>query len=314
MRVHTAFYAAPPKVSANCPVCDGTVAQPLLIKDGYQIVTCDFCSTQFVEPRPSFAELTTFYNRPEYYTNAEFGYTDYMAEERQIRKIARRRLSRINAIARKRGRLADLGCAAGFFLDEAVRSGWTVVGTELSAEMRAYIRQRFQFHVSPDGAEFRSDSLDVITMWEYIEHVVNPLQEIRRVAEWLRPGGMLCISTPNTSHLQARIQPADWWEYKPPAHLTFFTATTLEQLLNRAGFQVIQTRYIVPILPISGNTIFNSLQHLRKEMFSRLQHQAPFSSIYSLARRIALHTAVLCWSREQLCIGIEVYAQKAVKM
>lgn len=295
-----------------CPVCQGPRATRTLEKGSYAIYTCMSCEAQFVAPRPSIAELNAFYNQPQYYSESEFGYTDYMGEENLLRTMFRRRLTVIQQLIGKPGRLADLGCAAGFFLDEAQQAGWFATGTELSASMRTVVRERFGLYVSPTGDEFRSESFDVITMWEYIEHLIDPLAELQRAAGWLKPGGLVCISTPNTAHLQAVLHPADWWEYKPPAHLTFFTSSTITRLLERAGFSVMLVCFEVPMLPVSGFPLFDGLSSVRHLVGDRLMRKTPLWWSYSLLRRAVQKAATIVLPDEKICIGMDIYAQKTI--
>lgn len=300
-------------VISGCPVCRQARTEPFLTKQGYGIVQCLTCQTLYVSPRPTQAELAHFYNDPVYFTESHLGYVDYMGQEQIVRQLARKRLDVIDSFQPQQGRLVDLGCAAGFFLDEARLRGWQVSGTELAQEMRQYAKTKLRLRVGESLDEFEDSSFDVVTMWEVIEHLPDPLAYLRRLRRNIKPQGLIGISTPNAAHWQVRLNPGDWWEFKPPAHLTFFTPRTLRQLVESAGYTIIRLDWRVPLMPISGNKWVSFLQHLRSFAGDRIERTTPLWWIYTLARQLSLRTAAVFLSREAIYVGIDLYAREASK-
>lgn len=297
---------------SSCPICGSDAGSDHIRKHGYQIKVCQSCTALYVSPRPSVDEIHQFYNQPTYYANSDLGYSNYVATERHIREEARHRLKVIASLSSQRGSLLDLGCAAGFFLDEARRDNWSVAGTELAHSMRQFANEHFGIYVSKDGTEFQQNVFDVVTMWEYIEHMIDPLAELKRAYNMLSPNGIVCLSTPNTAHFQAVHAPEDWWEFKPPAHLTFFTVETLTRAVELAGYTILRVDVHTPILPVSGNLLFSSLRQLQLLLGDRLQRRTPFWGGYSIARRVAIPISRRFISKAQLCVGIDLYARKLV--
>jgi SAM-dependent methyltransferase len=84
-------------------------------------------------------------------------------------------------------------------------------------------------------------SFDVVTMIDLIEHTARPFEALRRAGEILRPGGLLCLVTPNVKSAAARMAGKTWWHYRP-AHLGYFTRGSLDALLSRTGFVVVRRR------------------------------------------------------------------------
>jgi SAM-dependent methyltransferase len=141
-----------------------------------------------------------------------------------------------------RGRLLDVGCGAGYFLDAARAAGWLATGVELSEPAAAVAREGLGLDVwsgSLSRAAFPSESFDLITMFEVLEHMRNPgaaLQEANRV---LHSGGLLAIEVPNDMDAyRARMARSDnrWWVI-PPVHLYYFNASTLSRWLLMNGFE-----------------------------------------------------------------------------
>jgi hypothetical protein len=77
----------------------------------------------------------------------------------------------------------------------------------------------------------------VVTSIEVFEHVTEPLEEARRIRMLLRPGGALYVTTPNFASLTRRLVGARWRAIEYPEHLNYFTPSTLDKLLSRAGFR-----------------------------------------------------------------------------
>ncbi len=101
------------------------------------------------------------------------GYADYLRDAPLHRANARRRLRLLATRIPQRGRLLDVGSAAGFFVDEAQRDGWEAYGIDVSAPMVDWARSKLGLRVMRAnfaGAEVTAVPLDAITMWDYIEH------------------------------------------------------------------------------------------------------------------------------------------------
>jgi len=156
--------------------------------------------------------------------------------------------------------LLDIGCGEGFFLFYASKAGYTTKGVELSQDAAAYARREFGLNV--EGKPFNEMQLpdnyfDVVTMWQVLEHLPHPLATLKEVHRILKPGGLLATSTPDIEGKMAKIFRRKWWNLRR-LHINQFTAKTLTDMLNRAGFKnVLSTEYkeyisismlVIPIL------------------------------------------------------------------
>jgi 2-polyprenyl-3-methyl-5-hydroxy-6-metoxy-1,4-benzoquinol methylase len=142
--------------------------------------------------------------------------------------------------------LLDIGCGEGFFLLNASKAGYTTKGVELSQDAAAYARKEFSLDV--EGKSFEEMQLpenyfDVVTMWQVLEHLPYPLATIKEVHRILKPGGLLATSTPDIESIPAKIFRRKWWNLRR-LHINQFTAKTLTDMLNHAGFKnVFSTGY-----------------------------------------------------------------------
>ncbi|MCS7156825.1 MAG: class I SAM-dependent methyltransferase [Blastocatellia bacterium] len=298
-----------------CAVCGSDRFAPFLEKNGYGIVQCTECTFLFVHPPPDPAILHALYADPAYFrSEGPFGYEDYAALRPFWEAQARERLAVIERYA-ARGTLLDVGCATGIFLKVARERGWTVSGIEIAPEAAREAERLAECRVVPSPEPFLHEGrlFDVITLWEYLEHVPDPRTELHRFHQLLRPGGLLALSTPNAGQRLVRRAPALWKEFKPPEHLSFFTAETLLRLLSACGFHVLRVRAIAPNYR-APEWIEHRIARARQCLGDRHDRRTPLWFLYSITRRIVRWTIIghhkLLLSPLAYAEGIEVYARK----
>jgi 2-polyprenyl-3-methyl-5-hydroxy-6-metoxy-1,4-benzoquinol methylase len=220
------------------------------MKDGFEIVRCPSCGLLFRAKMPDADELERIY-ADEYFTSPSTGelgatgYLDYVEDEELHRVNARKRLDALRKHAAP-GALLDVGCAAGFFLDEARKAGWRPHGIELSTSMASWANSRLGLQVErvPFGdAELQPHAYDAITMWDYIEHSVDPAADLQRSHQLLKPGGILALSTGDIGSLAARLSGSRWHLLTPRHHNYFFQPHTIRRMLERAQFSVVSVAH-----------------------------------------------------------------------
>jgi SAM-dependent methyltransferase len=238
---------------STCLLCDAPVDPRTDLawrKDGYDIVKCPSCGLVFRLDLPEVQDLSRIYAegyfraRPD--RTGRRGYANYLGDAALHRANARRRLRLLASRIPERGRLLDVGCAAGFFVDEARRDGWEASGVDVSATM-------VDWAVSELGAPVRRANfaevdvappqLDAITMWDYIEHAIDPRRDLLKAYEHLRAEGVLALSTGDIGALSARLTGRNWHLLTPEHHNYFFSANTLRRLLDVTGFDVLEARH-----------------------------------------------------------------------
>jgi SAM-dependent methyltransferase len=162
----------------------------------------------------------------------------YLQEEAGRRATAGRLLDLIGEQVPS-GRLLDVGCGPGLLLDEAARRGYEVMGVELSRDAARHAREELGLDVRELALEDFEDAagFDVVVLADVIEHVEDPVAAIARCATLLRPGGVLCVVTPDPSSVTARLAGGRWWGYLP-AHTCLLPRRTLRELLLAEGLVV----------------------------------------------------------------------------
>lgn len=142
----------------------------------------------------------------------------------------------------KRGRLLDVGAFCGIFLNTARERGWDVVGLEPLVGPSIYARGKFGIEMITDvlsDSTFPGESFDVVTAFQVLEHLPNPVKAVGIMQRLLKPGGLLVIEVPSIEHWSIRLLRKHHRHFVPD-HLFFFAPRTLTQLLASQGFDKIK--------------------------------------------------------------------------
>ena len=200
------------------------------------LVRCRRCSLLFVSPRVAAGAMLDGYA-----AGADPLYVSQMPA--RVRTFART-VRRLDALRPARGRLLDIGTAAGAFLKAAADRGWEVTGIEPNAWLADWGRREYgvTIHVgSIDSVAMAPACFDVVTLWDVIEHTPDPLHVLRRARRLLVPGGVLVVNYPDIGSWIARLMGRKW-PFLSSVHLYYFTRRTMRAALDRAGFDTIEIR------------------------------------------------------------------------
>jgi SAM-dependent methyltransferase len=271
-----------------CPICDGrlslrhrgrtaTLAAESLAPTNHRagehgdLFQCVECGTVHQPSLPPGAELAQLYR--------DMTDEGYLAEERGRRRTAARLLDMVGRYAGA-GPLLDVGCGHGLLLDEARRRGYDAEGLELSASAAAYARDVLGLRVQERTLEEHEapGGYAAIVMADVLEHLGDPVGAIRRCRELLRPGGVLCLVTPDPSSLMARLVGPRWWGFLP-AHTFLVPRLTLRELVLAEGLFVsddvsfvrtFSARYWLDGLAQRGGAVAAAISSLRPALPRRL--------------------------------------------
>ncbi len=153
------------------------------------------------------------------------------------------RRSRLDAEVRflravPQGRLLDVGCGSGRWLEAMRELGWQVEGVDFDEQVvkAATDRGLAVRGGSLEQQNFPKASFDAVTLSHVIEHVPDPVRTLTECARILKEGGKLVLWTPNGSSLGHTIFRQHWRGLEPPRHLHIFSPGSMRALLNKAGF------------------------------------------------------------------------------
>ena len=277
----------------SCPVCDGSHCPPAFRVNEHDLFRCGNCGTVFVHPPPTSAQLTELYGREDYYDGAR-------RQEARLRTEALDRARRLKHSGARS--VLDVGCAAGYFLDAGRELGLEMSGVEPGPAANDAVGRGHTVHRKWLGELDLGDvRFDAVTLWEVVEHVVDPIQLLRAAVSLVRPGGILALSTPSMSGLPARLLGARFPMVTPPEHLTLLTRESAELLLRKCELEPIRI------------TSFSNLgpEQLRAGFNRFIPEQ--FRALRSAARLASGHLVAATALMDRLGLGseLEIFARRA---
>ena len=230
----------------NCLVCDHEGFYSRFNKDNFSIVGCRNCGFVFCNPRYSEESSKLIYNEENWFygdISKEDGQKrkDYTENQLGLIQRSRQDLSQIEKFKHS-GTILDVGCGLGFFLDATRQSGWTIYGIDPSNDAINKCKQKGisnAFVGTLSEVKLPSIQFDVITAFDVLEHVVDPVGFLTQTHSMLASEGILVIAVPNVNSIAARINGKSWSQYILPEHINYFSKNTLTRFLEKNGFKVI---------------------------------------------------------------------------
>ena len=220
---------------SNCVICGNHV-----FKSHFKnLQKCQICDLVFY--RLDKINNTNNLYKKDYFNGKE--YFNYKNDKKIIQLNFRKRLKEINRY-KKNGSLLEIGCAYGFFLELAKRN-FNVTGIDIAPEATEFARKKLKLQVETKSYLDKKiiKKVDVISMWDTIEHLEFPEKFINKINFDLKTGGYLFLTTGDIDSLIAKLQGPEWRMIHPPTHLFYFSKTTITRLLKKHGFEVLSITY-----------------------------------------------------------------------
>ncbi|OGL04929.1 MAG: hypothetical protein A3I03_03600 [Candidatus Rokubacteria bacterium RIFCSPLOWO2_02_FULL_68_19] len=257
-----------------CPLCGGEWVTPVFYPP---LVRCGGCGLVFrnlprIQERVQ-EEFDDRYQRPE---------DEQQIQERR-RALYREFLAR-HRPAPGRNRLLDVGCGTGEFLLLARAEGWDVMGIEIAkAGVEAARRAGLPVHLgSLTTLDLPESSFDLVTLWNVLDFVPDPVEQARAAHRVLASGGALVARVVNLAPHAALYRASRLLRRWPRLAASLarqyffsqvsFSARTLRQTLERAGFETIEVANSLPTrgdpyrtLPRGGD---RALQAVKRSVFA----------------------------------------------
>lgn len=238
---------------------------------------CPACELVRLSPGSPPEDLAEAGYAADYYGG---GYSKFSGAVQALREwSARRRAREVAGFFDRPGRVLDVGCGEGLFLEAMQHLGWEVAGCELGPPAAARARRRLgrPVHEGPFETMPRPERpWDVVMVWHVLEHVEDPVAVLSRLVDDLSPDGLLVIGIPNAESWQARLAGADWFHLDPPRHLFHFGRRHLEGMLDAAGAPAVEWRHFsLEYNPYGwAQSLLNRLGFRRDAMYERLRSGA----------------------------------------
>jgi 2-polyprenyl-3-methyl-5-hydroxy-6-metoxy-1,4-benzoquinol methylase len=201
-----------------------------------RLVRCTRCGMQYINPRL----------RPDlilsgYAEGADPTYVSQMPA--RIRTFARS-LAGIERQLGRKGRLLDVGTAAGAMLVAARNAGWEAEGCEPNRWLGEWGAREYGVRIRPGTVfeqHYEPASFDVVTLWDVVEHAPSARVLVEHCRTLLKPGGLLIVNYPDIGSWIARLMKRQWL-FLTSVHLHYFDRRTMTRLLSDNGFEVAVVR------------------------------------------------------------------------
>lgn len=238
-----------------CNLCGSDEPVPLFdgkdrlhgYEDTFTYVRCKRCGLVYMNPQIAPDDIATFY--PETYGPFQSTLKEQLSDKNKLRRRAQRRplgtfiCKKVN----QHSRLLDVGCGNGSFLNEMrILTGCQTYGLDISplAAKTANENYGLDIHVGTIWeAPFPERYFDVITAWEYLEHVGDPSEVLLKISSLLKNDGSCIISTPNFDSFNRKLFKDRWYGLDCPRHLYIYSPRTISGLLQKNGLAIQEIKY-----------------------------------------------------------------------
>lgn len=226
----------------------------------FNLVRCSDCDLIYIDPVPTREHISSYYS-DEYY-NPTFKKLEYVycnvVDFFKIRRIEKHR---------KKGKILDVGCGSGRFLKNMQKRGWEVYGVDTSREACKLANEELKqniFNRELEECPFPDAYFDVITLWHVLEHVLNPNQVLREINKILKGNGILIIEVPSIKNPVFELTKENYFALDTPRHLYHYTPKTLELMLNKNDFVILNRSF-----PLMGSpfSLFRSCSNLLEHKY-----------------------------------------------
>lgn len=273
-----------PSVKQNkkrvCIACEGKNFND----HGQELVKCHNCGLVVAKNIPTFEELRKLYQE-EYFFGME--YSDYKADRPALEKNFNARIKHLKPYFKEDTKIIEVGCAYGYFLNIVKEKVSWHKGYDVSQEGIDYAVNELKVNASSgdylEDKEVKPGTIDMVCMWDVIEHVGEPDRHIARSARLLKKGGVICLTTGDIGAYVPRKRGDKWRMIHPPTHIYYFDVPSITLLLEKHGFVIESVRH-KPTHRNAGS-VFNQLIVNRK---AQKKNALVLENGYKLARLLKL--------------------------
>jgi 2-polyprenyl-3-methyl-5-hydroxy-6-metoxy-1,4-benzoquinol methylase len=202
-----------------------------------QLVSCKGCTLKYLNPRVRSDLILESYSNAVDPTFIKQNPQRIATFKRAFGKV----LKRLQITPSRETRVLDVGCAGGAFPKAADDLGFSVVGVEPSAWMCEFGKKEYGLDLRPgiiQDQKFDDKTFDIVTLWDVIEHIVDPVDALQHIRRVLKDSGYLVVNYPDYDSIACKMM-GKRWPFFLSVHLYYFTPQTVRQILEKAGFEVI---------------------------------------------------------------------------
>ena len=220
-----------------CPTCGSTEETLELEKDHMRIVRCTACDLVFVNPTFDEAHYKRVYASQAYQDivrDLGINSHDYRVNRFGVERVGIM-AEHLRVPAGRAPRYLDVGCSTGFVVEAARDKGWEAIGIDLNPSAIEFGRSRGLDlrAVALEDAGFAPNSFDAVSLFDVLEHLLDPRRTLRACADLLAPGGILFLYVPNFDSASRLLMGANAHFIWPTHHLNYYTPATIRDLMLR---------------------------------------------------------------------------------
>jgi SAM-dependent methyltransferase len=212
-------------------------------KRGYRLFRCPKCGLVSTELGLEYEKFVRVFYQKGYFTGDEScgAYAQYEDDKRFITRNMEHHLEVIRNL-KPSGKLLDIGCAMGFFMEMTREAGYDTYGFDASKYAVNHAPQFMAGQIKTGtigSVSYPKNSFDIISMLDVFEHLNDPVRDLKRIRGWLKSDGLLLITTGDTKSISAKILNKHWTFYTPPQHLMFYHKKGITEVLEKSGLEPI---------------------------------------------------------------------------
>jgi SAM-dependent methyltransferase len=253
--------------ATTCPLCGGTPVFHFMTapdrfhwrKDEYRLLRCPKCGCVWLTDAPRPDEMSVHYDEDYHKAIVAAGETSALLRWRRPREQILKN--------KQGGNILDVGCSSGGFLGTMRGNSWKLFGIEMEAftAEKARVATGAEVFVGDAlDAPFITDTFDVITCFDVLEHVYEPRKLLAKILDWLKPGGIFLTALPNIHSWEARVLGTYWYGLELPRHLFHFSPKSLRHLATSVGLKEIS------ILTPGTSYVERSASYLFSEVIQKM--------------------------------------------
>lgn len=232
----------------NCPVCNSSKKKDIFFKEGSKFVSCKVCNMVYLDPVFKDNYLFKYYsNSPDVQANA------HVKEKKFYNSIYN---SGIDIIKKKKkiGKLMDLGCSGGFFLDIVKKKGWETFGIEINKKEFNIAKKKNHKVWNVELSKIdKKEKFDVITLWDVFEHIKDPHTILKEMKKRLNNKGLIFLQIPNSHSIAAQILREKCNVFDPIEHVNLYNVNSLKKLFSLTNFKVVNIKSVIDELSVVKN-------------------------------------------------------------
>ena len=209
-------------------------------------------------PQPSEKNLPDYYHSEDYISHTDSKRNLLEIAYQLVKQFSlKRKVKLVTRVNQGQGRILDVGCGTGDFLQACEQKGWSIAGIEPNEKARQLASTKTNFNdyqrTVEELIESNPGSFDVITMWHVLEHVPNLADFIDKIKSLLKPNGVLVVAVPNFKSWDAKHYNSYWAAYDVPRHLWHFSRKSMERIFSEFDMKILEE------LPMKFDSYYVSL-------------------------------------------------------